>query len=112
MVRILVVQCMLAGLVGAITFRLAWAFGHSRKLAWTVAIILAAVLLLVLPGTIDEWMIREYGGRPSHALAQSPFAVNLLGALSLLLGAWLASLVVRRRIRLGLEEDARDKDFP
>lgn len=112
MVRILVIQCMLAGLLGAIAYRLAWAFGQSRKLAWAVAIILAAVVLFVLPGTIDDWIIREYGGRPSHALALSPFVVNSLGALCLLIGAWLASLMVRWRIRLGLEEDPPYKDFP
>jgi hypothetical protein len=112
MVRILVIQCILAGLLGAIAYRLAWAFGHSRKLAWTVAIILATVVLFVLPGTIDDWIIREYGGRPSQALDLGPFVVNLLGALCLLLGAWLASLVVRRRIRLGLEEEPPYKDFP
>lgn len=112
MVRVILIQCTLAALLGAIAFRLAWAFGHSRRLAWAVAIILAAVVLLVLPGTIDDWIIREYGGRPSRALALGPFVVNSLGALCLLLGAWLASLVVRRRIRLGLEEDAHYKDFP
>ncbi len=112
MLHILVIECLFSGVLGAVAFRLAWAFSSSKKVAWGVAILLAVVVLLVLPGEIDEWLIRDYGGKPFHALAMSPFAVNLLRALCLLVGAWLASLAVRRRLKLGLEENPRYKDFP
>lgn len=113
MLKILVIECLLSCVLGAIAFRLAWAFSSSKAVAWGVALLLAAAVLLLLPGEMDEWLIRDYGGNPFHALDVSPFAVNLLRALSLLAGAWLASLAVRRRVKLGLNENPpRYKDFP
>lgn len=109
MFRILIMECMLSGVFGAIAFRLAWAFSKNRKISWGVVGMFAIIILIFVSEKID---VRAYGEKPSDALSQIPFAINLLRDLCLVGGAWLASHVIKRREKLGLEKHPRFKDFP
>lgn len=112
MIRIMIIECILSGTFGAISFRLAWAFSKNRKVSWGVAIILGVAVLIFVPGGIDAGLISEYGGKPSSTMILPPIAISIFRSLCLLVGAWLASLVVRYREKMGLERDYGFKDFP
>ncbi|HVC30782.1 MAG TPA: hypothetical protein VND24_06315 [Steroidobacteraceae bacterium] len=110
MIRILIIEFMLSGVIGAVVFRLAWAFTKQTKPAWG-AIIVVAIVVVLVPGSVDGWMLHEAG--PS--LAREPHAslvLALLRGVALIAGAWLTSAIVAKRKRMGLEDEPRYKDFP
>lgn len=111
MVRILLVECLLGALAGAIAFRLSFAASRSPRIGWVVALVLAAAAFFLLPSSPDPWMVREFGGLlPGPPL--SPFPVRSLHGLCVLTGSGFSWFVVRSRIRAGIEENPRFRDFP
>jgi hypothetical protein len=112
MIRVLVIECLLSALTGAIAFRLAWAFSKNWKIAWGLTILLALLAVFQFPGILDHWLVREFQKGVPPSLPMGPFTINALHSLCLLAGAGIASLVVSWRVRLGLDEEARYKDFP
>ncbi len=81
-------------------------------MSWAVVAIVVAVVMVFLPGDIDEYLISEYSGAPPPARDLSPFLVNLLRSLSLIAGAGLAAVIIAKRKRIGLEDDRPFKNFP
>ncbi|MDA8028615.1 MAG: hypothetical protein M0Z25_06515 [Nitrospiraceae bacterium] len=111
MIRVLLVECLLGAIAGAIAFRLTFAASRSPRLCWGIALVLVSVAFFLLPSSPDPWMVRELGGvLPGSPL--SPLLVRSLHGLCVLTGAWLSWLVIRARIRTGLEENPRFRDFP
>lgn len=112
MLRILIIEILLTGIIGAVLFRLAWALTKKKTVSWASVLVLAAVIMLFVPGHIDETLIVEYGGRLPAEHDFAPVIVNLLRSLGLLAGAWLASLAIARRKQMGLEDKPPFDDFP
>ncbi|MDE3023410.1 MAG: hypothetical protein KGI54_16440 [Pseudomonadota bacterium] len=112
MLRILIIEFILAGTIGAVCFRLAWAVTKSRWVAWGIVLILAILLSLLTPGSIDVELTHEVGVMSSATHLPSPVLVNLNRFLGWIVGAGLAAVVVTKRKKLGLEDDIRFKDFP
>ena len=112
LIRILSIEFLLMFVIGAVVFRLTWAFTQKKLPCWSSVLILVAIILLLVPGHIDETLIVEFGGKtpPKHLL--SPLAVNLLRCVGVLLGAWLATTVIGKRKKIGLEDKPPYDDFP
>ncbi|WP_293650482.1 hypothetical protein, partial [Thiolapillus sp.] len=106
------IEFLLMFVIGAVVFRLTWAFTQKKLPCWSSVLILVAIILLLVPGHIDETLIVEFGGKtpPKHLL--SPLAVNLLRCVGVLLGAWLATTVIGKRKKIGLEDKPPYDDFP
>ena len=112
MLKILIIEVILSCVLGAVVFRLSWALTKSQLASWTVVFIISAIILFFFSGTINEDFIAEYAGEPSIADNLSPLIVNLLRCTGLLIGAWLASLAITSRKKIGLEDEPTYKDFP
>jgi len=112
MLKILSIEILLSGVLGAILFRLVWALTRSKAAAWSGVLIASAILMIFVPGHVDERLIAEYGGKLPVSYELSPFMVNLLRCLGLIIGTWLASLAVAARKKIGLEDKPSYKDFP
>ena len=111
MARVLLVECLLGAIAGAIAFRLSFAASRNTRVCWSVVLVLVAAAFFLLPSAPDPWMVREFGG-PLPGPPLSPLLVRSLHGLCVLTGAWVSWLVVRVRIRTGLEENPRFRDFP
>ena len=112
MIRILSIEFLLMFVIGAISFRLVWAFTGKMLPCWIAVILLAVLILLFVPGHIDESLIVEFGGKLPEKYPLSPFALNLLRSAGLLLGAGLAAIVLAKRKAIGLEDTPPYDDFP
>ncbi len=112
MLKILIIEILLSGVLGAILFRLLWALTRSKAGSWAGVLIASVIIIIFVPGHVDESLIAEYGGRLPVSRELAPFMVNLLHCLGLAFGAWLASLAVAARKKIGLEDEPSYKDFP
>ncbi|BAO44891.1 hypothetical protein [Thiolapillus brandeum] len=112
MIRIISIEFLLMFVVGAVTFRLVWAFTGKTLPCWISVLLLAALILLFVPGHIDESLIVEFGGKLPEKYPLTPLALNLLRCAGLLLGALLAAIVIRKRKKIGLEDQPPYDDFP
>jgi len=112
MIRILSIEILLAMVFGAILYRIAWTFTRSTLLSWAVVLLLAAAILLFVPGHIDQTLITEFGCKLPPKYELTPLVVNLLRCLGLMVGAGLASLAISKRKKLGLEDEPPYDDFP
>lgn len=111
MVRILITEFILLALIGAIAFRLAWAFSKREKVVWGTIVVIGFLVLLV-PARLDRSLIQEYGGAPpipTHLSSVMDLFDHLLGLLS---GALAASFIVAKRVKAGLDHGSRFRDFP
>ncbi|RTZ72761.1 MAG: hypothetical protein DSZ00_03845 [Gammaproteobacteria bacterium] len=112
MIRILSIEILLAVVFGAILYRVAWTFTRNTLVCWSVVLLLAAAILLFVPGHIDQALINEFGCKLPPRYELTPLVVNLLRCLGLVVGAGLASLAVTKRRKLGLEDKPPYDDFP
>ena len=112
MLRILIMEFVLAGTIGAVCFRLAWAVTKNGRVAWGIVLILAILLSLFIPGGIDVGLIHEFGGVFSATHLPSPLLIDLNRFLGWIVGASVAAMIVAKRKRIGFEDDIRFKDFP
>ena len=112
MIRISIIEFLLSGLIGAVFFRLAWAFTKSTRASWGPVLVIVAVVAILVPASVDGWLVREHGAGFAATLALGPLAVDLLRCAGLLAGASLASIAVAKRKKMGLEDAPRYKDFP
>lgn len=112
MFKILIIEILLSVILGAILFRFVWALTRSKGAAWAGVLIATILVMIFVPGHVDENLIIEYGGKLPVSPNLSPFMVNILHCLGLVAGAWLASMAVTTRKKMGLEDDPSYKDFP
>lgn len=112
MLKILIIEILFSAVLGAILYRLVWALTRSKVASWAGILAASIIIIIFIPGHIDETLIVEYGGKLPVAHDLSPFVVNLLRCLGLIIGAGLASLAVAARKRIGLEDKPPYKDFP
>jgi len=112
MLKILIIEVLLSVVLGAILFRLLWALTRSKLASWLGILIASVIIMVFVPGHVDESLIAEYGGKLPVSRNFSPFMVNLMHCLGLVSGAWLASLAVAARKKIGLEDEPSYKDFP
>lgn len=112
MFRILIIEILLIGIIGAVLYRLAWAFTKKQIVSWLSVFAAAAAIMFFLPGHIDESLVAEYGGKLPLEHTPAPVIVNLLRCLGLIIGALLASWVVAARKKIGLEDKPPYKNFP
>lgn len=109
MLRILFIECLFSALLGAVIFRLAYAFLQRRCCAWAVALLTALLLGIGVSGVLHPYLVRSLA-ETSNRLIPPPWFSQLSRSLCYLAGAWLADRVVRRRERLGFgqKKDLRD----
>ncbi|WP_291522752.1 hypothetical protein [Acidithiobacillus sp.] len=100
MLRILFIECLFSALLGAVIFRLAYAFLQRRCCAWVVALLTALLLGIGVSGVLHPYLVMSLA-ETSNRLIPPPWFSQLSRSLCYLAGAWLADLVVRRRERLG-----------
>lgn len=112
MLRILIIEFILAGIIGAVFFRLTWAVTKKFKVTWGVVLIAAILLLLLASGSIEINLIHEFGGVFSEKQLPSPLLIELNRFLGWIVGAGLVSIIVAKRRKLGFEDDIPFKDYP
>lgn len=111
MIRILIIELIMSGVIGAVFYRLAWAFTSKHKVSWSIILIIMTALLFFVPGSIDEFFMQEYGGISSTENFQS-ILVKMIRSIGLIVGAGLATIVVVWRNKKGLGQEPPFKDFP
>jgi len=111
MLKILIIEILLSGVLGAILFRLIWALTRSKTGSWAGVLIAAVIIIVFVPGHVDESLVVEYGGKLPISRELSPFMVNLLHCLGLVVGAWLASMAVAARKKLVLKMNRTIRTF-
>ena len=102
MIRILLVEILLFGLLGAIAFRLSFAFIRRMAVAWAISVLLIVVITIFLSAAVDPQLLREWSGSP-HGTSLPAIVLRAVRAAAWLLGSLLAWLAVRKRKALGLE---------
>ncbi len=103
MIRLLIIECVLSALLGAIVYRLAYAFLGQRRKAWVVALITAAALGAGVSGVIDPYLLREFTDVTGKSYVLPEWLIQTLRAFTYLLGAALAHRVVKKREALGFD---------
>jgi hypothetical protein len=101
MIRILLVEALLFALLGAIAFRLLFAFIRRMAIAWAISVLLIVVITIFLSASVDPQLLHEWGGSLHGDL--SAIVLRAVRAAAWLLGSLLAWLVLRKRKALGLE---------
>ncbi|WP_051848845.1 hypothetical protein [Thiomonas sp. FB-Cd] len=99
-IRILLIETLLFGLLGAVVFRLLFAFIRRLGIVWLLSLVAALGVSFTVSGSLDPRLLREWG---SASASVSPLLIRALRALAWLAGAVLAQFAVARRARLGLE---------
>lgn len=101
MIRILLVESLLFLLLGAIAFRLSFAFLRRMVVAWAISVLLIVVITISIGARIDPALLHEFGASPRSVFP----AIVLRGVrvAAWLLGSLLAWLAVRKRKALGME---------
>lgn len=110
MMRILIIEFIFSGIIGAVFYRLAWAFTSKHSVSWIVVLIIMAVLYFFVPGNIDDFLIQEYGGGSMASL--HPLFIKMLRSAGLIVGTCLAAIIIVRREKKGLGKEPPFKDFP
>ena len=100
MIRILLIEALLFGLLGGIVFRLLFAFIRRLGIVWLLSLVAVLGVSFMVSGTVDPRLLREWGGA---SVPVSPLLLRALRGVAWLAGALLAQLVVAKRARLGLE---------
>jgi hypothetical protein len=101
MIRILLVETLLFGLLGAIAFRLSFAFIRRMAIAWAVSVLLIVMITISIGARIDPALLHEFGASPRSVLPA--IVLRAVRAAAWLLGSLLAWLAVRKRKALGME---------
>jgi len=68
MIRILLIEVLLFGLLGAIVFRLLFAFIRRMAIAWAISVLLIVVITIYIGARIDPQWLHESGGSPRSDL--------------------------------------------
>ncbi len=95
MARILIIEFLLGGILGAIVFRLAWEFTKSKRIAWVVVALVIVVVLVLGAGKLEY--IEGWSSPPHLDLHVIAVAFGLDRAFGWLLGSGLASFIVSKR---------------
>lgn len=101
MIRILLIEALLFGLVGAIAFRLLFAFIRRMAVVWAISLLLIVVITIFIGARVDPQLLHEWGGSPRSDLPA--IVLRAVRAAVWLLGSLLAWLAARKRKALGLE---------
>ena len=101
MIRILLVETLLFGLLGAIAFRLLFAFIRRMAIAWAISVLLIVVITIFLSASVDPQLLHEWGASPRSVFPA--IVLRAVRAAAWLLGSLLAWLAVRKRKALGME---------
>ena len=101
MIRIVIAECLLSGLLGAIVYRLAYAVLGRRAKAWIVALLTAIALGAGVSGVLDPYLLREFAAK-SSSCHLACWLVQTLRTAVYLFGAFVADRVVKKRESLGL----------
>lgn len=102
MIRILLIEVLLFGLLGAIVFRLLFAFIRRMAIAWAISVLLIVVITIFIGTRVDPQLLHEWGGSLRSA-ALPAIVLRAVRAAAWLLGSLLAWLAVRKRKALGIE---------
>lgn len=108
MIRIVIAECLLSGLLGAILYRLAYAILGRRSKAWIVALLTAIALGAGVSGVLDPYLLREFAAK-SSSCHLTCWLVQTLRAVAYLFGAFVADRVVKKRESLGFDHQPPDK---
>ncbi len=99
--RVLIIECLLFGLCGAVLFRLLFALIGRTWVVWGINLLVIAVISALTTGVIDPKTVQDFGGM---ALAGfSPGMLLFVRAVAWMLGSIVAWSVLRRRAAKGLE---------
>jgi len=101
MLRVLIIECLLFGLFGAVLFRVLFALIGRTWVVWAISLVLIGGVSALTTGFIDPRTVQDFGG---VALAGfSPGLLLFARALAWVLGCMVAWIVLRRRAAKGLE---------
>lgn len=103
MIRLLIIECLFSALLGAIAFRLAYAFLGQRRHAWVVTLVTAVILGAAVSGYIDPHLLHDFAVRHPEALTIPPWFLQALRAGTYILGAAIAAAVIKKREALGFD---------
>ena len=95
MVRVLIIEFLLGGVLGAIVFRLVWEWTKSKRIAWTVVVLFIVIVLVLGAGKLEY--VSDLAKPPTLDPRLIAVVFGLDRALGWLLGSGLASLVVSKR---------------
>ncbi len=112
MLRVLIIEFLLTGVIGAVFFRLAWAATKNHWVSWVVVLVPAIFFSFLIQADLDADLIHELMGASSEIHLPSPVLVDLNRFLGWVIGAGLAAVIVAKRKKKGLEDDNPFKDFP
>ena len=112
MLRVLIIEFLLTGVIGAVFFRLAWAAKKNHWVSWVVVLVPAIFFSFLIQAGLDADLIHELIGASSAIHLPSPALVDLNRFLGWVIGAGLAAFIVAKRKKKGLEDDNPFKDFP
>jgi hypothetical protein len=62
MLRVLIIECLLFALFGAIAFRLLYAFIARTWAVWGISLLLIALISALTSGVVDPHLVQEFGG--------------------------------------------------
>lgn len=102
MLRVLIIECLLFALLGAVAFRLLYAFIARTWAVWGISLLLIALISALTSGVVDPRLVQEFGG--DSLTGFSPGMLLAARAVAWIVGCVLAWLALRRRAALGLEQ--------
>ncbi|MGC8506721.1 MAG: hypothetical protein ACP5NM_00450 [Thiomonas sp.] len=101
MLRVLIIECLLFGLFGAVLFRVLFAFIGRTWVVWAISLFVIVAISVLTTGLIDPRVAQDFGGVALAGLTPGMF--QFARAVAWVLGCVLAWTVLRRRAAKGLE---------
>ena len=101
MLRVLIIECLLFGLLGGVVFRVVFALVHRTWMTWSVNLLLIALISSLISGRFDPRMIHDLGGPDLPDVSPALFIAARIAAW--LLGSGFAWMVLRYRAARGLQ---------
>ena len=101
MLRVLIIECLLFGLLGAVLFRVLFALIGRTWVVWLINLLLIVLISSLTSPVIDPRTAQDFGGMDLPGF--SPNMLLIARAAAWVLGSILAWMVLRQRAAKGLE---------
>ena len=108
MIRVVVIECLLSFLLGAIIFRLTYGFLSQRRWTWLVTLITAAIFGVLVSGRIDPHLRHDFATHLPEIQSIPPWLIQTLRASVYLWGAWLSATIIKKREKIGYTDQPPD----
>jgi len=101
MLRVLIIECLLFALFGAVAFRLLYAFIARTWVVWVISLLLIALISALTSGVVDPHLVLEFGGDTLTGFSPGMLLAARAVAVDRWLRAGLAGVAPTRRIGPG-----------